>query len=98
MINRLTDTALIAEALAVLRKMFGSDIPEPEAYVRTGWGNDPFSRGSYSFQKLDCQKNDRPLLAAPVAERLFFAGEATHSEYFGTVHGAYSSGVRAAPK
>jgi monoamine oxidase len=96
MINRLTDMTLIAEALSVLRKMFGSDIPEPEAYVRTGWGNDPFSRGSYSFQKLGCRKDDRQLLAAPVAARLFFAGEATHPKYFGTVHGAYSSGVRAA--
>jgi len=96
MINQLTDIAFIAEALAVLRKMFGSDIPEPEAYIRTGWEKDPFSQGSYSFQKLGCRKDDRRLLAAPVTARLFFAGEATHPDYFGTVHGAYSSGLRAA--
>ena len=33
-------------------------------------------------------------LAAPVGERLFFAGEATNRRYRGTVHGAYESGVR----
>jgi monoamine oxidase len=27
---------------------------------------------------------------------LFFAGEATEGRYFGTVHGAYLSGLRAA--
>ena len=25
---------------------------------------------------------------------ILFAGEATHADYFGTVHGAYLSGVR----
>jgi len=39
------------------------------------WGTDPFARGSYSFAlpgKADC----RAILAAPVDDRLFFAGEA----------------------
>ncbi len=35
-------------------------------------------------------------LAQPVAGRLFFAGEATHRQGFGTVHGACLSGQRAA--
>ena len=35
-------------------------------------------------------------LAAPVADRLFFAGEATYRERPSTVHGAYLSGLRAA--
>lgn len=34
--------------------------------------------------------------AAPVANRVFFAGEATSRRYQATVHGAYLSGVRAA--
>ena len=38
----------------------------------------------------------RDHLAQPVDGRLFFAGEATNRQYFGTVHGAYLSGVRAA--
>jgi monoamine oxidase len=35
-------------------------------------------------------------LAQPVADRLFFAGEATHRDHPSTVHGAYLSGLRAA--
>jgi len=35
-------------------------------------------------------------LAAPVGNRLFFAGEATHKNRFATVHGALLSGRRAA--
>ena len=35
-------------------------------------------------------------LAAPVDDRVFFAGEATHPEHSATAHGAYMSGVRAA--
>ena len=38
----------------------------------------------------------RKELARAASNRLFFAGEATDSDYFGTVHGAYLSGVRAA--
>lgn len=38
----------------------------------------------------------RTQLAQPVGERLFFAGEATERKTFGTVHGAYISGQRAA--
>ena len=29
---------------------------------------------------------------------ILFAGEATHAHYFGTVHGAYLSGVREAKR
>ena len=59
------------------------------------WGNDPFSRGSYSSAlpgKADC----RALLATPVDDRLFFAGEACSSNDYSTAHGAYLTGVAAA--
>jgi len=36
------------------------------------------------------------VLAEPVNERLFFAGEATSPHFFSTAHGAYESGERAA--
>lgn len=91
-----SDEELIQGALRALRRMFGEVVCEPEGYVRTNWTGDPFSLGSYSFCRVGQEPLDRVHLAAPVADRLFFAGEATHPHYFGTVHGAYESGVRAA--
>lgn len=95
-INRWSDEQLIAEARAVLGRLFGPGVPEPTAYVRTAWESDPFSRGSYSFPRVGSQPGDRQALAESICGRLFFAGEATHPRYFATVHGAYETGVRAA--
>ena len=61
------------------------------------WPVDPWVRGSYSFFPPGVGLDERRALAAPVAGRLFFAGEATHAEgASGTVHGAIESGERAA--
>ena len=38
----------------------------------------------------------RAVLAEPVENRLFFAGEATSPHFFSTAHGAFESGLRAA--
>lgn len=81
--------------MTVLQKMFGP-MPAPTHYIRTNWMLDPFSQGSYSFEKVGQHPDDRATLAQPVADRLFFAGEATHTYYLGTVHGAYETGIRAA--
>lgn len=60
------------------------------------WQIDPFSRGAYSYAAVGGIDAARTL-AAPVAETLYFAGEATNSEgYNATVHGAISTGYRAA--
>ena len=61
------------------------------------WGLDPFSRGSYSYAspgKADC----RAELAAPVDDRLFFAGEACSQNDYSTAHGAYLTGIAAAER
>jgi len=59
------------------------------------WAADPYARGSYSYAvpgAADC----RAALAAPVDERLFFAGEACSRHDFSTAHGGYLTGVVAA--
>ena len=60
-----------------------------------GWSGDPFARGAYSYA-LPGRADDRAALAAPLAGRLFFAGEACSREDFSTAHGAYLTGVAAA--
>jgi monoamine oxidase len=59
------------------------------------WRHDEFARGSYSYA-LPGHADDRARLAAPVDERLFFAGEACSLNFFSTAHGAHETGTAAA--
>lgn len=92
----LSDEEMVASAMQTLRTIFGADIPDPEAYQITRWASDSFALGSYSFNALGATPQMRSDLAESVEDSVFFAGEATEEGYFGTVHGAYLSGVRAA--
>lgn len=73
-----------------------NSLPWPAAHIITDWRHDPFSFGSYSFLSRRARPEQRVDLAAPIENRLFFAGEATSRDYASTVHGAYLSGQRAA--
>ncbi len=94
--EQLDSATISASALASLRKIFGSSVPEPDAMIQTRWGADPYSYGSYSFVPVGAKTEHYDVLARPLGSRLFFAGEATHRTYPGTVHGAYLSGIREA--
>jgi monoamine oxidase len=60
------------------------------------WQSNPFSRGAYSYVRAGGDKAQQ-VLADPVDNTLFFAGEATDiSGHNGTVHGAIASSHRAA--
>lgn len=95
-IESLSDQALVDDAMKSLRNAFGKDIPDPTDWQITRWARDPYARGSYSYNALGATPKDREALAAPVGDRLFFAGEATSKDFFGTAHGALISGVAAA--
>lgn len=85
----------VEPALEVLRKMFGS-VPDPDETLVTDWTGDPWALGSYSYVPIGATVEDMRCLAEPVSERLLLAGEATVPESYGTVHAAFSSGLRAA--
>jgi monoamine oxidase len=60
------------------------------------WAHDRDIRGAYSYIPVNGLDLPR-LLGAPLADTLFFAGEATVTDaQTGTVFGAYESGLRAA--
>ena len=60
------------------------------------WVRDPYSLGSYSFNRPG-GIGQRSELAKPVDNTLYFAGEATaEPPHYQTVHGAYMSGKRVA--
>ena len=73
-----------------------ADKPTPAAMIRTSWSTDPLAFGCYSYMAVGADPKMRNALAAPLGNRVFFAGEATASDYPATVHGAQSSGVRVA--
>jgi monoamine oxidase len=62
------------------------------------WPSDPWVKGSYSFPAPGEVTILGPRLQAPVAERLFLAGEHTCYAFVGYMEGALQSGVRAAAK
>ena len=82
--------------MTTLRNIFGSTIPAPLDWQITRWADDPFAWGSYSYLAPGTSSETLKELARPVDGKLFFAGEATSSDYQSTVHGAYLSGIRAA--
>jgi monoamine oxidase len=70
-------------------------IDEPDEVIIHDWAKDPFARGAYSYVLVN-GAGAREALAAPLADTLFFAGEATSIDDSGTVAGALESGARAA--
>lgn len=97
-IEQLSATQISDRIMQVLRRSYGQHIPEPENLIITRWSQDPFTFGSYSYIPVGGDSSDRDLLAEPVNQRLFFAGEATSRKYPSTVHGAYLSGIREAQR
>ena len=83
-------------AVAMLRRVYGSRVPTPTAAQASNWWSDEFARGSYSFTAVGSGDDDRATLSAPVADRLWLAGEASHPTAHSTVHGAWLSGQVAA--
>ena len=90
------EAAFFDFASGELTALLGSDFAKRIKPIRVHrWGADPFARGSYSFARPG-KADERAALAAPVENRLFFAGEACSRTDYSTVHGAFLTGVAAA--
>jgi monoamine oxidase len=88
--------AMFSFAAGELARLLGNDIRRQlTPLASTAWLQDPCARGSYSYA-LPGHAEDRAVLAVPVDNRLFFAGEATSPNFFSTAHGAYLTGLTAA--
>ena len=88
--------ASVEFAVEHLKAVFGSGISRclTDHVIATAWQGDPWTLGAYSAARPG-HAHQRAVLARPVDDRLFFAGEATSSDTFCTCHGAYLTGRRA---
>ncbi len=81
--------------LQELRNIFGSNIDTHfvKGYY-TRWGEDQWARGSYTSAEPG-YAHMRERLKEPIAEKIFFAGEACELGQWATCAGAYFSGLEA---
>ncbi len=97
-IEKFSEQEIVQQAMTALRSIYGENIPEPESWKIVKWAADTFAGGSYSYIPPGASEKDYSALAEPIANRLFFAGEATSRKYSASVHGAFLSGEREAKK
>jgi monoamine oxidase len=95
-----SDPQIIAIAVDALAGLLGKNESDLKTRLEAGfthdWLSDPFACGAYSYGNVGGAEATQ-LLAEPILDTLFFAGEATNAEgHNGTVNGAISSGKRAA--
>ncbi len=95
-----TDSYIIGQAVHALARILRVPTRELEGELESwhmhNWSTDPFSRGAYSYVRVGGLEAPGKL-GEPVADTLFFAGEATNTEgHTGTVHGAMATGKRVA--
>lgn len=50
-------------------------IPDPQAYLVTNWGKDPYSGMAYSYIPIGSTGEEYDHLAYDVDKKVFFAGE-----------------------
>ncbi len=90
------EAAAIEHALDELTAMLGGDVRKHfDEGAATAWASDPYARGAYSYC-VPGRYGARAVLTRHVGGRIVFAGEHTEQTAYGTLHGAYLSGIRAA--
>ena len=90
------EQAMVAFAIDWLAELFGNDVRKAVRRTHaTRWSAEPWMLGAFSAASPGGQ-GARKALMEPLRDRIWFAGEAVHETLWGTVGGAWESGVRAA--
>ncbi len=86
---------IIPTLLIELDNLLGDASSHYVDHVIQDWGDEPFIRGGFSYA-VPGTGSARETIALPIAGKIFFAGEATHTDgHHATVHGAMETGLRA---
>ncbi|XP_020103939.1 polyamine oxidase [Ananas comosus] len=94
-IEQQSDEETKAEAMEVLKKMFGPNIPDATDILVPRWWSDRFYKGTFSNWPIGVNRYEYDQIRAPVG-RIYFTGEHTSEHYNGYVHGAYLAGIDSA--
>ncbi|GEM_PF-5407367 len=102
-LDRLDDDAAAQRFVQALNTAYGANsVQLPPNCIVTNWSRQFHVRGAYSFTRYDggdpadpFPLSAREVITQPMG-RIHFAGEATWTEAYATIHGAYKSGKRAA--
>jgi monoamine oxidase len=90
------ENAMTAFALDWISGVFGSRARKAVSRVHaTSWNKDPWALGAFSSAPAGAQEA-RKTLSDPLNDVVWFAGEAVHQSFWGTVGGAWQNGERAA--
>ncbi len=90
------EAAMVDFARDWLSSLFGANIKSAiKRSHATRWNDQPWVLGAMSAAAPG-SADARKILMEPVGGRIWFAGEAMHETQWGTVNGAWESGVRAA--
>ena len=83
-------------AISKIEDVFGkSVIKNIQNSITTAWVSEPLTKGSYSYATPG-KSYSRSILSRIIDKKIHIAGEATQVNHYGTAHGAYFSGLRAA--
>ncbi|GAB6025499.1 hypothetical protein CHUAL_011238 [Chamberlinius hualienensis] len=98
-----SDDEVMAVCVNLIRRFTGNpNIPSPRRMWRTKWCSDQWACGSYTHvTNNSCLKEIRNLAQPLPNEKkpvVLFAGEATHDNYYSTIHGALLTGIREAQR
>ena len=83
-------------AVSKLEDVFGKACTKKiQNFITTAWASEPLTKGSYSYS-IPGQSSSRIKLSKNIDKKIYISGEATEINHYGTAHGAYFSGIRAA--
>lgn len=97
--EKLSDEEIADECIKTIRKFMNNPyLPKPSKFKCSRWNSQSLIQGAYSFtsRNTDHIKDWEKILSLPVTDqenRILFAGEHCHEQYFSTVHGAFLSGI-----
>ncbi|MGC1497091.1 MAG: NAD(P)/FAD-dependent oxidoreductase [Sulfitobacter sp.] len=94
--DKMNERDMTADAMQVLRTVWEDDVSTPLQTLTTHWSENPSFNGAYSYPQVGGSAAQFERFEAPIAGRLFMAGEHTLFKYHSTTGGALLSGRRAA--